>query len=293
MARTTRGRKPWQIREADAPQAGPAIRPLRAWWGRWSRWALAQLDALPDGDAPATLDAFRVVLLLRAQAASAPPPPLRAWEQRGRIDAPQAIRAELDYLGRLGMPPRILARIAGLPEPRTDARGQRVRTRVTTAQIVRAVPAISGVIEGDVATWVLAGVRLIRSVPTETIDQLAVIVRESVTNGETWRTLRDKLSAHVEAGASRLELIARDQSAKLNSRITEVMQSRAGVTEYTWRATMDARTRLVHRQANGTVIAWASAGYPGAGFYGRPAHAGRGGQCRCVAEPVIPDDWLD
>jgi phage-related protein (TIGR01555 family) len=80
---------------------------------------------------------------------------------------------------------------------------------------------------------------------------------------------------------SRAELIARDQTLKLNGAITEIRQTNAGVTEYTWSTSQDERVREEHAALEGQTFAWSSppaVGHPGEDF-----------QCRCVALPVIDE----
>ena len=78
---------------------------------------------------------------------------------------------------------------------------------------------------------------------------------------------------------SRAELIARDQTLKLNGAITKARQTSAGVNSYTWNTSHDDRVRESHAALDGQIISWDAppeAGHPGEDF-----------QCRCVPIPVI------
>lgn len=136
-------------------------------------------------------------------------------------------------------------------------------------------------------TWAQEGVDLIRAVPERLLRDLPRQLADVMEDGATWRTLRDELGKRLDIGRRHLDLIARDQVARLNSHVTESMHRAAGVTEYRWRANLDGRTRDTHAAANGLIVSWDSPGVPGAGFYGEAAHAGRAGQCRCTPEPVV------
>ena len=93
--------------------------------------------------------------------------------------------------------------------------------------------------------------------------------------------LQAKLLERGNVSESRAELIARDQTLKLNGAVTQIRQENAGVTEYTWSTSLDERVRPEHASLEGQTFAWSAApdvGHPGEDF-----------QCRCVALPVIPE----
>lgn len=93
--------------------------------------------------------------------------------------------------------------------------------------------------------------------------------------------LQAKLVERGDVSESRAELIARDQTLKLNGAITEIRQTNAGVTEYVWSTSLDERVREEHAALEGQTFSWDSApdvGHPGEDF-----------QCRCVAVPVIAE----
>jgi SPP1 gp7 family putative phage head morphogenesis protein len=149
-----------------------------------------------------------------------------------------------------------------------------------------------GVEQAALDAWAADGVSYIRKVPQERLTNLAKRVSEAVAKGERWETMREDIRAELGVGERHLELIARDQVAKLNGRITQALQEAAGVTSYRWRAARDERVRATHRAVDGQVFTWASGGPPGVAFYGGRAHPGQAGQCRCTAEPVVdPSEW--
>ena len=156
---------------------------------------------------------------------------------------------------------------------------------------LQGLASLGGVEATVLREWAQEGVDLIRAVPRDLLTTLPDELVAAVTEGATWRTLRDRLRERLDIGERHLELIARDQVAKLNSRVTEATHRAAGVTSYMWQANLDERTRESHRAAHGQIVSWDSAGVPGTGFYGEPSHAGRGGQCRCTAAPVPPPTW--
>lgn len=285
---------PWRIRERGAPSPGAAIRLLRSWWRSWTSWALRMFGGGSGRDVPTRAEANAATSrLILSQGEAPPPPPARAWNTIGAKSAVTAAEAERRMMQQLGAPERVLDRLRPPPPPPAPPS---FGGGLYAAPVE--IPIVSGLqvrgIEGRVlAEWAQEGAQLIQRIPAELLADLPAAIVDAAAQGRTWASLRNVLRAKIgHVGEARLTLIARDQTAKLNSRITEALQTEAGVTHYTWRANLDEKVRATHRAAHGTVVAWASEGVPGTGFYGRPSHAGRGGQCRCTAEPVAPAGWL-
>lgn len=122
------------------------------------------------------------------------------------------------------------------------------------------------------------------SLVEEAFRDYAADVREvfgDIHEGERWETLRDRLVERGNVSESRAELIARDQTLKLNGAINEARQRGAGVESYTWSTAGDERVREEHAALDGQVFQWTDPPEPG--------HPGEDFQCRCVAIPVIPE----
>lgn len=94
------------------------------------------------------------------------------------------------------------------------------------------------------------------------------------------RDLAELIQARGEVSQSRAELIARDQTLKLNGQITQTRQENAGISSYIWSTSLDERVRETHAAHEGQTFSWSSppsdTGAPGQDF-----------QCRCVGLPVI------
>lgn len=93
------------------------------------------------------------------------------------------------------------------------------------------------------------------------------------------KDLTDQLVDRGNVSQSRAELIARDQTLKLNGNITQIRQQAAGISSYTWSTSNDERVREEHRELEGQVFTWdnpPSVGAPGQDI-----------QCRCIAVPII------
>lgn len=123
---------------------------------------------------------------------------------------------------------------------------------------------------------------LIKKAARDYADQIASVLDDP----ETWGLRIEEIEALlVERGGvseSRAQLIARDQTSKLNSNVNQFRQRNAGVTAYEWSTSNDERVRDEHVANEGQTFTW---GNP-------PPLTGDPGDdvnCRCVAIPVIPE----
>jgi SPP1 gp7 family putative phage head morphogenesis protein len=109
----------------------------------------------------------------------------------------------------------------------------------------------------------------------------------------------DNLHVRVEGLAKQLqdvagssdwdaERIARDQTLKLNSQLSQTRQQNAGVTSYTWSTSLDERVRPMHAALEGTTQTYADP--PVTTKDGERNNPGEDVLCRCLAIPVINFD---
>lgn len=101
---------------------------------------------------------------------------------------------------------------------------------------------------------------------------------------DAWGMRVEELAARIaergDVSESRAELIARDQTLKMNGQVNRCRQQGAGVEKYIWSTSLDERVREEHRALEGQTFAWnapPSVGHPGEDI-----------QCRCVPLPVLP-----
>jgi len=123
---------------------------------------------------------------------------------------------------------------------------------------------------------------LIKDLSQETVAKIARTVSDSVLSGQGARELRGEIKEVMETSDSRAELIATDQTAKLNSDLNRARQEQAGVDKYVWRTSQDERVRPRHRRLDGHVYEW---GEPTGAESGLPP--GKPIRCRCVAQGVV------
>ena len=124
-------------------------------------------------------------------------------------------------------------------------------------------------------------IRLVESALRDYAQDVRDIFDDPEAFGLAPDELRKRLVDRGNVSESRAELIARDQTLKLNSAINQAQQTAAGVTSYVWSTSGDARVREEHAALNGETFDWDSPPEPG--------HPGEDYQCRCVPIPVLPE----
>lgn len=159
-------------------------------------------------------------------------------------------------------------------------------------------------------------VGLIRSLPEEAANLVHKVAMENLISGTRSASLADILRTRgslsplptqatevAEALAERMrairgitehraDLIARTETARVASILTQVRAQHIGGTHYLWRTQRDSRVRDSHewmgyRSDRGELFEWSN---PPVVEEGRPPyHPGQIYNCRCYAEPIIPD----
>lgn len=87
--------------------------------------------------------------------------------------------------------------------------------------------------------------------------------------------------------ASKAELLARDQTLKLNAAISRTRQQAAGISKYYWTTVGDERVRKMHDDLDGKLFSWDDP--PITNEAGDHNHPGEDYQCRCTASPYLPE----
>lgn len=134
--------------------------------------------------------------------------------------------------------------------------------------------------------WSYNNSLLIKDIPAKTSRQISEQVTQALISGtnqqDTANAIFDIMSERTDVSDSRAKLIARDQVSKLNGQLTMERQTDIGVDSYVWRTVGDERVRETHDANDGDTFQWdsppAETGHPGEDY-----------QCRCWAEPVLPE----
>jgi SPP1 gp7 family putative phage head morphogenesis protein len=129
-------------------------------------------------------------------------------------------------------------------------------------------------------------VKLITSLAADKVRRVRSVLAEAGV-GARPEDIAKRIREETGATESRAALIARDQTLKLFAQVTEARHAAAGITQYEWSASMDARTRPDHRALNGRVFSYADPPVADTRT-GERANPGTQFQCRCVALPVVP-----
>jgi len=151
---------------------------------------------------------------------------------------------------------------------------------VITPQMAALLP---GWVEEHTALIVRGG--LWRGIPVtplgeKTISQIGDVALNGFVKGLRHEEVADEIEKRLGVMRSRANLIARDQTNKLNGKMTENRYIDAGIIRYTWQTSRDERVRETHAELENTE--WDFRNPPAIGNPGTPI------SCRCVAEPVRP-----
>lgn len=267
-------------RPDDPPSPRPYVRLVDSYARDLELWVLRVLrdakrqqesvraDMVDDPDPFEAVGRSLVLeLVLQSEARSLPEAP--SVEQVDRVVRPLAQRTARGVRRSLlrVLPPRLISLALGVPA-------------ATSGELVQVGLDLGGEEQRLVGEWVREGTDLITTVRRELLPDLEQHVMEAAREGKRWEQIAQVARARVDVSRSHMRLIARDQVSKLNGRLTQHLQQKAGVVEYFWRTNRDTRVRATHSALEGVVIRWDSP--PPFG------HPGQDHQCRCTAEAVIP-----
>lgn len=128
---------------------------------------------------------------------------------------------------------------------------------------------------------------LIRSLPLEAGRRVQRLTEEALTTGRRAESIAQEVLRTGEVTKSRARLIARTEVSRTAANLMQARAVAAGSEGYIWRTSRDADVRDSHRAMEGSYVRWDSPPKTDPGL--DPYHAGCGPNCRCFAEPVLPD----
>ena len=136
--------------------------------------------------------------------------------------------------------------------------------------------------------------KMIKNIPQHVLEtyQLKVIntAIKQVAEGSLGRKAFTKILK--EHGAKNAKLIARTETAKLQ---TAILQNRAqdlGSVAYVWRSSHDRRTRPSHKAMNNVVVFWRNKLEEKPKLDKMYGNAGEFPNCRCTPQPILDEDDL-
>lgn len=155
----------------------------------------------------------------------------------------------------------------------------------------------------EMEVWVGENTDLIKTISHDMLNDMRADVSEGYIEGLRSEEIAERIQHDYNVTQAKAKMLARDQVAKLNGKITRAQQEDAGVTEYIWRTVGDERVRPGHDRLNGKkfkwddppeIYEWASK-KDGGGWKdtGRRCNPMEDYNCRCIALPVFDAETIN
>jgi SPP1 gp7 family putative phage head morphogenesis protein len=127
-----------------------------------------------------------------------------------------------------------------------------------------------------------------RRVQEASLEAMATGARYPERQAEIEQELSELNPQATEAWLrTRATLIARTETARAASVLTQARAEHIGSESYIWRTAGDARVRPSHRKLNGSSQQWSKP--PLSDPPDHHSHPGQIWNCRCVALPIVPE----
>ena len=127
-------------------------------------------------------------------------------------------------------------------------------------------------------------VELITSLPIKAAERVHRLAQEAVVSGSRSKDFIEEIMRSGEVTKARATMIARTETARVASVLTEARARHIKSEGYIWRTSRDADVRPSHKKMEGRYVAWDSPPT----LDNLTGHAGCLPNCRCYPEPVIP-----
>lgn len=133
--------------------------------------------------------------------------------------------------------------------------------------------------------------RLIKSVPENMCEYVSNYVAKESMKGKRASAIAEELQEKFPAlNSNRATLIARTETSKASTALTEARSRDLGLKWYVWRSSEDSRVRSSHSHLEGVLINWNDPPSPealiGKKSYGKYS-PGNIFNCRCYSQPVV------
>jgi SPP1 gp7 family putative phage head morphogenesis protein len=137
----------------------------------------------------------------------------------------------------------------------------------------------------DIARFREQNLALMAKASETYLDRVKAVIEAPENFAIRVEGLAKQLQQAVGSSAWDAERIARDQTLKLNSQLSQTRQKNAGITKYRWSTSLDERVRPYHRALEGTVHDYGDP--PVTDKYGNRNDPGQDILCRCLAIPLL------
>lgn len=130
-------------------------------------------------------------------------------------------------------------------------------------------------------------VELITSLPLQASKRVHDLTQQALVDSRRASDIAKDILQTGNVTKARAALIARTEVSRAQSNLTQARAMFAGSQGYIWRTSKDGDVRDTHRAMEGVYVPWNKP--PKTDKNLDPYHAGCGPNCRCWAEPVLPD----
>lgn len=130
-------------------------------------------------------------------------------------------------------------------------------------------------------------VELITSLPKGAAQRVHALTEQALLDSRRASDITKDILNTGHVTEARARLIARTEVSRAQCNLTQARAMYAGSQGYIWRTSKDGDVRDTHRPMEGVYVPWDNP--PKTDKSVDPYHAGCGPNCRCWAEPVLPD----
>ena len=127
------------------------------------------------------------------------------------------------------------------------------------------------------------GARLITSIPVDIAVEVEAAAQAAAITGTRHEALTEYIASRGQVAMSRAELIARTETARQTTILTQTRAVSIGSGGYIWRTADDGRVRPSHAAMDGQFVKWNEPPT----LDGLTGHAGALPNCRCYPEPIV------
>jgi len=131
-------------------------------------------------------------------------------------------------------------------------------------------------------------VDLIQSIPIEAAQRVHRLTLAGLEDSTRFQEIAKEIRNSTGVAESRAVLIARTEVARTSTTLTQARAESIGADSYIWRTSGDSTVRSDHKKLNGKIFQWNNPPVADERS-GERAHPGCIYNCRCYAEPIIPD----
>lgn len=141
--------------------------------------------------------------------------------------------------------------------------------------------------------------QLINNMVDEELLRVSGIVERGLQTGSRYKSIAEDITKSFGISERKANLIARDQTSKLNGSLTKLRQESLGVEEYEWSTTKDERVRKSHAVLQGVICRWddptlfrykdETKWRKKSSIGGTETHPSGDVNCRCIGKAVLDD----